>query len=71
MTRDELWKVFTDANPKLLDDGNTPVTLRLRGIKKMFDAAYDAGEENAYAEISRDVRGSSDMPEFMKGLFRK
>lgn len=71
MTREELWAVYTAKSPKLSGNGNDVINIRLRGLKKMFDEAWAQAEEQAYAEISRDVRGSSDMPEFMKDLFRK
>jgi hypothetical protein len=69
MSREELWKVFTDRNPALLGDGAEPVTLRRRGIKKLFDAAYDAGlkaqfggvkEPDNFPDIFRDMFGGKN-----------
>ena len=71
MTRDDLWRIFTKRNPALLGDGAEAVTLRRRGIKKIFDAAYAAGLEAGEHATFGDVEPQDDVPEFMRELFPK
>jgi hypothetical protein len=67
MTREELWVVFAKRNPALLGDGAEPVTLRRRGLKKIFDAAYDAGREEGrgFGELK-----DRDLPDALREIFR-
>lgn len=39
MTKDQLWKIYTDKNPKFLGEGN--VTLSKKGLKHLFDQTWD------------------------------
>jgi len=44
MTKEQLWKIYTDKNPSFL--GDKPVTMSPQGLKKMFDQTFDLGEEH-------------------------
>jgi hypothetical protein len=48
MTKERLWKIYTDRNPSFDGDGN--VTLSAKGLRKMFETtwevAYYDGEES-------------------------
>lgn len=42
MTKDELWKIYTDKNPKFLTDG---ATFTAAGLKKFFDTTFDQAHD--------------------------
>jgi hypothetical protein len=48
MTKERLWKIYTDRNPSFDGDGN--VTLSAKGLRKLFETtwevAYYDGEES-------------------------
>lgn len=61
MKKDELWKIFTDKNPKWLESG---ANLTPAGLKKLFDTTYqqahDQGVRNGrvLAEKESDLRSN-------------
>ena len=46
MQKDELWKYLTDRNPRFLTG---PSTLTPKGLRHLFDVAYDKGHEQGVA----------------------
>lgn len=44
MTKDQLWKIYTDKNPSFLKAGGQ-VTMSTEGLKKFFDQAFEQGYE--------------------------
>ena len=48
MKHEELWLVFTTKNPKLSGDDDMTVTLTVRGLKKLFDTAWEQGRQNGF-----------------------
>lgn len=47
MTKEELWKKYTDRNPQFL--GTSPVTMSAAGLRKFFEQTYDRGHEQGVA----------------------
>lgn len=39
MTKEQLWKVYTDKNPQFLGEGN--ITMSAEGLRKLFHQTYD------------------------------
>ena len=71
MTREQLWKIYTDRNPSFNGDGN--VTMTARGLRKMFettwDVAYFDGEEEPDEPYRRDQpSGNLDALKQMFGM---
>jgi hypothetical protein len=58
MTKERLWKIYTDRNPSFDGDGN--VTLSAKGLRKMFETtwevAYYDGEESEGIESASQVK---------------
>lgn len=54
MTRSELWAKFVERNPSF--DGDGMVTLSARGLRKMFDQAWDRGETYGRESFQRTAR---------------
>lgn len=75
MTKDQLWKAYTDKNPQFL--GSEPVTLTPAGLKKLFDQTFDMGYDHGLtiAKKLQDVVGrstsTSTADNIFEGLFRK
>ena len=51
MTRSELWAKFVERNPSF--DGDGMVTLSARGLRKIFDQAWDRGETHGRESTQR------------------
>lgn len=53
MTSSDLWAIYVAKNPVMGTNDDTHITLTTRGLKKLFDSAYerghDAGFENGKA----------------------
>lgn len=45
MTKDELWKFYTDRNPQFTGEGN--VTMPKAGLKKLFDQTWEQATKEA------------------------
>lgn len=71
MTKDELWKIYTDKNPQFLTDG---ATFTAGGLKKFFDTtfdqAHDQGVRNGKAIEAMKPKDSS-FGDMFGGLFGK
>ena len=69
MTREQLWKIYTERNPSFNGDGN--VTMTARGLRKLFDTTWDTayfnGEEEPPRSSCRDQ--SSGSLEALKSIF--
>lgn len=69
MTRERLWKIYTDRNPSFGGDGN--VTMTARGLRKMFETTWDV----AYFDGEMQPEGSyrqhqqNDNVETLKSIF--
>ena len=50
MTNSDLWKQISDKNPSFNSDGN--ITLSAKGLRKLFDLAYNKGFEQG-KEVSK------------------
>jgi hypothetical protein len=48
MTRADLWKIFTDKNPKMSGDDESHITMTVRGLRKLFETAYDQGHDQGF-----------------------
>lgn len=71
MNKEVLWRIVTDQNPALLGDGKQIIRLRIRGVRKMFDLAWDEGAKASYEDIAENIESCDNMPGFMKGFFGK
>lgn len=45
MTKDELWKIYTDRNPQF--SGEERFTISPEGLKKLFDQTWDQATKAA------------------------
>lgn len=45
LTRVEYWRAISARNPSFNGDADDTVTLTVRGLKKLFDQAWEAGNE--------------------------
>ena len=73
MTKERLWKIYTDRNPSFGGDGN--VTLSAKGLRKMFDTtwevAYYDGEESEGVESESQVKpGFTSAPPSVENLMK-
>lgn len=50
MTRDQLWKIYTDKNPQFLDTGS--VTMSCESLKKFFDQTWEQAAKSANTDPS-------------------
>jgi hypothetical protein len=70
MTKEELWKVYTNKNPSFNGRGN--VTMSAKGLRKLFDTTWDVamydGEEEAQDE-PRSYHSSSASLDSLKSIF--
>lgn len=62
MTKEELWKVYSNKNPSFNGRGN--VTMSAKGLRKLFDttwdvAMYDGEEESEDEPRSHHSTGAS------------
>lgn len=77
MTRDELWSVFTSKNPRMAGDDDSHITLTVRGLRKLFEQAYERGHEQgvangrAVAVREAEIDASKDKPSERGDLFSK
>lgn len=70
MTKEELWKVYSNKNPSFNGRGN--VTMSARGLRKLFDttwdtAMYDGEEEEEVGPKSH--HSSSASVDALKSIF--
>lgn len=56
MTQSELWAKFVERNPSF--DGDGMVTLSARGLRKIFEQAWDRGETLGRETAQRAARDS-------------
>jgi len=73
MTKERLWKIYTDRNPSFDGDGN--VTLSAKGLRKMFETtwevAYYDGEESEGIESESQVKpGFTNAPNSVENLMK-
>lgn len=74
MTKEELWKVYCDKNPKFADS-EAQITLTARGIKKLFEQTYDTAHTRGIAngralELMRKPKTGSGVDDILKSLFK-
>ena len=71
MTKDELWAIITDRNPRLT--GDRPVTLSPRGLKKLFDTGWERGYKQGMttgmAIAGRDAHRDDPLSALFGGIF--
>jgi hypothetical protein len=68
MKKDELWLIFVRKNPRFGDGDDTTVTLTVRGLKKMFDTAFERGHDHGFengkaweSATAKTRRGANDL----------
>jgi hypothetical protein len=70
MTKEELWKVYSNKNPSFNGRGN--VTMSAKGLRKLFDTTWDIamydGEEEEEEE-PRPYHSSSASVDALKSIF--
>jgi len=70
MTKEELWKVYSNKNPSF--DGSGNVTLSAKGLRKLFDTTWDVamydGEEEGEDE-PRSYHSSTASLDSLKSIF--
>jgi hypothetical protein len=70
MTKEELWKVYTNKNPSFNGRGN--VTMSAKGLRKLFDTTWDVamydGEEESEDE-PRSYHSTSTGVDALKSIF--
>ena len=70
MTKEELWKVYSNKNPSFNGRGN--VTMSAKGLRKLFDTTWDVamydGEEEGEDE-PRSHHSSSASLDSLKSIF--
>jgi len=52
MTKEELWKVYSNKNPSFNGSGN--VTMSARGLRKLFDTTWDIAMFDGEMEEEED-----------------
>lgn len=67
MTRSELWAKFVERNPSFDGDGN--VTLSARGLRKIFDQAWDRGETYGRETAQRTARETLPRDPLFRDIF--
>jgi hypothetical protein len=67
MTREKLWRAYTDRNPSFAGDGN--VTLSARGLRKMFNTTWDTAFYDGEEEPCAPKENSSASVETFKKMF--
>ncbi len=48
MTKEELWKIFTDKNPCFVESG-ARFSITADGIRKLFNQTWDAAHEKGFS----------------------
>jgi len=70
MTKEELWKVYSNKNPSFNGRGN--VTMSAKGLRKLFDTTWDVamydGEEEGEEE-PRPYHSGSASVDALKSIF--
>jgi hypothetical protein len=70
MTKEELWKVYTNKNPSFNGRGN--VTMSAKGLRKLFDTTWDVamydGEEESEDE-PRSYHSTNTGVDALKSIF--
>jgi hypothetical protein len=70
MTKEELWKVYSNKNPSFNGRGN--VTMSAKGLRKLFDTTWDVamydGEEEGEEE-PKPYHSSSASVDALKSIF--
>jgi len=70
MTKEELWKVYSNKNPSFNGRGN--VTMSAKGLRKLFDTTWDVamydGEEESEDE-PRSYHSTSTGVDALKSIF--
>jgi hypothetical protein len=70
MTKEELWKVYSNKNPSFNGRGN--VTMSAKGLRKLFDTTWDTamykGEEEGEDE-PRSYHSTSAGVDALKSIF--
>jgi hypothetical protein len=68
MKRSALWKIFTDKNPKMAGPDDSHITLTVRGLRHLFETAYDQGHDEGFENGSawrdnhpKETESSSDI----------
>jgi hypothetical protein len=69
MTKEELWKVYSNKNPSFNGRGN--VTMSAKGLRKLFDTTWDTamykGEEEE--ETEPYISGNTTNLDALKSIF--
>lgn len=53
MTREQLWKIYTDKNPQFLNE-EAIVQLPVRGLKKLFEQTWDQAQKHKSVTSAMD-----------------
>jgi len=70
MTKEELWKVYSNKNPSFNGSGN--VTMSARGLRKLFDTTWDIAMFDGEMEEEEELRSyhsSSASVDALKSIF--
>ena len=70
MTKEELWKVYTNKNPSFNGRGN--VTMSAKGLRKLFDTTWDVAMFDGEMEKEEELRSyhsSSASVDALKSIF--
>jgi hypothetical protein len=68
MTKSELWKIYIDRNPELLEDG---ARLSKRGIMQFFETTWNAAYTEGRRSTERPNKTPMDIMTEMFGGFKK
>jgi hypothetical protein len=65
MTNKELWEQISAKNPSFNSDGN--VTLSSKGLRKLFDLAYDKGFDQG-RDVTKKIYGALNQTQGGTGM---
>ena len=69
MTKEELWKVYSNKNPSFNGRGN--VTMSAKGLRKLFDTTWDVAMYDGEEESEDEPRSYHSTPSLdsLKNIF--
>lgn len=68
MTKEQLWNIYCERNPKFGDFPDTQITLTVQGLKKFFDQTWQAAIEEG-KKLNVASKPKYDLPEGFEQLF--
>lgn len=70
MSKDELWELYCKQNPRFRDSKEV-VTLKVSGLKKLFETTYDKAFSAGCSELRKSTENVKSLFDEMFGSGRK